>query len=848
MLNFVIEDDDESRRVKVESLLELFRWHNLPHWVYKISELTQHAYYLITEGDTSIWHPDEKRFSLDGLSPAMLTAIQQERVWVLFEITSNAFPITRNGTLAAIEQEFAQRNISMSQLVIVTCNVMEKDDYAEARPLGLVRIFELGSFVEYTARNLRLASQAFPKRVLLDTLNEAHRPRKFVYLNGSNHGYRCALVIKLMSLGITDQGLFSFSNNTVPNKMMPDEYVGMLHGSVDKWWPDDPDLELLHATADRLATMGPIRVDDMKWEEGMDALYLTSANYMSSYFSIVSETLFEDEYPDHPRMFITEKIIRPVAQYQPFVVLGKAGSLDAAKQRGVESFHPHIDESYDQEPDDHKRMEMVVAEIQRLCDMSLDELHKWYHGPLKDIVIRNYDRFMDGSTSPVHDVAAGLRTVLGPSPLNLWFEYITPTVPIPNGIVPAKSDTSYTIGVDADGGINHPWSAPLEWGLPEIYFVAPGFELFPIVRPICNWQDGERGFCWITVQGGMAGLAPHGMTYLSQLSDLMLERIRAGDIKLVLDCSIEGNPLSNSNFNGFLGILGSNGIPFKHVIVITGNLKDTNAAYQRWCQETNFLNTGLTFIPFCIYESAMQTWVQFLPSAVQDIRPHKFLCLNRVPYGHRSAMVLALMDMGELTTNLISYPNRYVVDARPVTEYMLNDAIDKFWPDANDSEALKKLVPTLLEHDSLHVDTLELTGDLSMSAPPAQYEASYFSIVTETLFDDVSLFLTEKVWKPIFSLHPFLIVGSVGTMRHLQLMGYQTFHPYIDESYDTLSDNVARFHAIVSEIKRLCKMTPEDLHAWYWSLMPILEHNQRWFLERRTEDFKRFINTMRQHG
>jgi len=88
----------------------------------------------------------------------------------------------------------------------------------------------------------------------------------------------------------------------------------------------------------------------------------------------------------------------------------------------------------------------------------------------------------------------------------------------------------------------------------------------------------------------------------------------------------------------------------------------------------------------------------------------------------------------------------------------------------------------------------------------------------------------------------------MGTLRHLQELGYQTFHPHIDESYDLMSDNRQRFLAIVGEIKRLCKMTTVDLHAWYWGLYPILEHNQRWFLERRTESFKSFINTMRQHG
>ena len=32
--------------------------------------------------------------------------------------------------------------------------------------------------------------------------------------------------------------------------------------------------------------------------------------------------------------------------------------------------------------------------------------------------------------------------------------------------------------------------------------------------------------------------------------------------------------------------------------------------------------------------------------------------------------------------------------------------------------------------------------------------------------------------------HPFIVYGNVGTLKELKRMGFRTFSPFIDESYD----------------------------------------------------------------
>ena len=61
-------------------------------------------------------------------------------------------------------------------------------------------------------------------------------------------------------------------------------------------------------------------------------------------------------------------------------------------------------------------------------------------------------------------------------------------------------------------------------------------------------------------------------------------------------------------------------------------------------------------------------------------------------------------------------------------------------------------------------------------------------------------------------------------------MGFKTFHPFIDESYDDVVDDIERLKMVYNEVYKLCNMSIEELHKWYWSLEDILEYNKNHFL------------------
>jgi hypothetical protein len=106
------------------------------------------------------------------------------------------------------------------------------------------------------------------------------------------------------------------------------------------------------------------------------------------------------------------------------------------------------------------------------------------------------------------------------------------------------------------------------------------------------------------------------------------------------------------------------------------------------------------------------------------------------------------------------------------------------------------------------------------------YANSYFHLVTETFFGP-NVFLSEKIFKPISNLQPFLVFGDYLTLEELRKLGFKTFEPFIDESYDLEKDPKKRMLLLEKELLKLKNMSIEELHNWYYSITNILLYNQK---------------------
>ena len=75
-------------------------------------------------------------------------------------------------------------------------------------------------------------------------------------------------------------------------------------------------------------------------------------------------------------------------------------------------------------------------------------------------------------------------------------------------------------------------------------------------------------------------------------------------------------------------------------------------------------------------------------------------------------------------------------------------------------------------------------------------------------------------------LQPFILFGAPGYLKYIKDLGFKTFDGFIDESYDLEYNDGKRFKMLCDEILRLSKISLEELHNWYISIIPILEYNR----------------------
>lgn len=100
------------------------------------------------------------------------------------------------------------------------------------------------------------------------------------------------------------------------------------------------------------------------------------------------------------RLHITEKTFKAIALEMPFVLVAPAGSLEYLRRYGFKTFGHVIDESYDEEIDDIKRLEKVVQLLKDIEGLSQAE-RQHIHRACLTSVEHNYHHFYNGGLTEV---------------------------------------------------------------------------------------------------------------------------------------------------------------------------------------------------------------------------------------------------------------------------------------------------------------------------------------------------------------------------------------------------------------------------------------------------------------
>lgn len=109
---------------------------------------------------------------------------------------------------------------------------------------------------------------------------------------------------------------------------------------------------------------------------------------------------------------------------------------------------------------------------------------------------------------------------------------------------------------------------------------------------------------------------------------------------------------------------------------------------------------------------------------------------------------------------------------------------------------------------------------------------SYVSLVSETVVNNGNVFPSEKIFKPIIALHPFIVYSSPGFLIQMKEFGYKTFSMWFDESYDNEQDLHTRIEMIIAEIKKLTMKSSDELNNMLVDMLPTLKHNLNTYIKR----------------
>lgn len=108
-------------------------------------------------------------------------------------------------------------------------------------------------------------------------------------------------------------------------------------------------------------------------------------------------------------------------------------------------------------------------------------------------------------------------------------------------------------------------------------------------------------------------------------------------------------------------------------------------------------------------------------------------------------------------------------------------------------------------------------------------QQAFVHVVTETVFDYPTIFVSEKTYKPIINKRPFILVASPGCLKNLKDNGFKTFDYYWNESYDSIVDPTQRMLAIVELVNSLCHKSVQELQDICQDMAPILEYNFNYY-------------------
>ncbi len=296
-------------------------------------------------------------------------------------------------SIDSIYEHIVKDGIPASQIILLT-NMYDAKSYSDdlAKKLNQepIKIFWYNIFEQMLQSELLYT--VYKNTYQPKTLELKDYPKKFLNFNRRWRLHRPFLITLLYGKKLLDNGYVSFGRCEKKDSWRF-KWPELVHYFRD----DLKMLELLESSKD-VTEMPPLYLDTEELHINRAVSTIdTNKYYEETYFSVISETTYFTKDWYHSARFLSEKAFKAIAMKHPFILVSVPNSLEIYKIMGYKTFSSIIDESYDTEPDDGKRMLMIVKEIERLCNLNKDELEKFILSA-KEICEYNYSVLLSKKT------------------------------------------------------------------------------------------------------------------------------------------------------------------------------------------------------------------------------------------------------------------------------------------------------------------------------------------------------------------------------------------------------------------------------------------------------------------
>lgn len=230
-----------------------------------------------------------------------------------------------------------------------------------------------------------------------------------------------------------------------------------------------------------------------------------------------------------------------------------------------------------------------------------------------------------------------------------------------------------------------------------------------------------------------------------------------------------------------------------HIFVVA--LLDPPIIQLDWFQELNCEVLGIGYYPgpgqmdyFSLFFDHFYKPIDQTILLSSESMDTAYMCLNRKPHPHRLRIYRGLENAGLLDQGFVSMGG----DTTPMRSLEQDASGQEFAPNGGS-------------------DQYGIANDIATLGNLDNWRRHFLNIVTETIWDiEPSNFVSEKTYKPILGLRPFLIYAPNGGVKCLESRGFES---YVNDFNDITDIDLTQPYNVVNFVKILCQQKQN-----YWSM------------------------------